>query len=54
MTEEGVEDKGIAAFAILSSKGLTIAALLDKEFLSIPSKDKPTPYITAEPPYDNI
>ena len=49
LTGDGVKGKGISAFAILPNKGLTVEALLDKNFLAIPTTDnKPTPFITPE------
>ena len=49
LTGEDKEDKGIDAFKIIQSKGLTITALLDRVFPAIAATDnKPLPFVTTK------
>ena len=49
LTGEDKEDKGIDAFKIFPSKGLTITALLDRVFPAIAATDnKPSPFVTTK------
>ena len=49
LTGEEKEDKGINAFKIFPSKGLTITALLDRGFPAIAATDnKPLPFVTTK------